>query len=410
MQTVVQLVGARTGYDFVTSFFSLDRCVKKAFRALASHFFAFAVMLERAGSTVPSITNGEAAEPPAARDVEAEEDCNPTAAGHVEGTQKHAPVAVTNVPDVAVENVPAVTIPTDTSATDPTPTDTTISKVDPVMSCADPSPKVCSITTPHVRSTGSLRHPGTPCKTVNSKSLTPTSSPESVSSLSSFGSESTSSMSSFGSAKVKSLATLMDSAENDPNRVETVQKIDSRLSIHTIRAKGKRDVTYYQWGGENGGKQYVGVVTAASKIFEGMPTPPNKSIPYDPKCRAPSLSGEASSMAPWINHVHTKASDEAADKARRLAWYGSLVPEDYDPNDPSKHWMLHPCVRTVLETQEFNSLRAPRYIPTIEELRASRKVYDAILATGNRISIMEKLGRSSDLIYKAYVTISLLLC
>ena len=398
---MVQTVSARTGYGFFTSFLGLDRCVKKVLRAMASHVIAFGTMLERAGNTVPSITNGEAAEPLETVEAETGLVCmgsDPTAAGHADDTDKQSPMVVTGIPDTAAKNAPA-TSPTDTAPNGTAPVDATRYATVPGTSCADTSSKGISTTAPHVKRTSTPRHPGTPRKAADSKSRTPTPSP----------SDSVSSKSPPGSASPESVtsASDSDSPERRPKKVGFDEPLDSRRSTHTTLEKSNFDAAPRQ-PSSDAPRYNQSFFSFLSELFENEPPRPNRSEPYGPFCHAPSMSEANSSGTTSTTYAHAKATYEAEYKAHTLAWYASLVPDDYDPNDPSKHWMLHPDLRGILETQDLNYSRAREYLPTIEELRAFRKVYQAILAAGDRISIMEQLGRSSDLIGKAYVAIKIL--
>ena len=114
------------------------------------------------------------------------------------------------------------------------------------------------------------------------------------------------------------------------------------------------------------------------------------------------MSKEANPVAPSTNYALAMTSDETTDTARRYESYASMmVQDDHNPNDPSKHGTLPSCGRAAIERKYRNYPRGREYFPTIEELRAFRKVYDAILAAGNRGSIVKQLGGSSELIYKA---------
>ena len=198
-----------------------------------------------------------------------------------------------------------------------------------------------------------------------------------------------------------------DSPERCPKKVGFVEPLGSRRSTHTTLEKSNFDAAPRQ-PSSDAPRYNQSFFSFLSELFENEPPRPNRSELYGPFCHAPSMSEANSSGTTSTTYAHAKATDEAEYKAHTLAWYASLVPDDYDPNDPSKHWMLYPDLRGILEAQDLNYPRAREYLPTIEELRAFRKVYQAILAAGDRISIMEQLGRSSDLIGKAYVTIKIL--
>lgn len=366
---------------------------------MASHVIAFGMMLDRAGSTVPSITNGEAAEPPGAGGGETGEAClesDLTAAGHANDTDEQAPMAVTGIPDTAAKNAPA-TSPTDTAPNGTAPVDATRCATVPVTSCADTSSKGISTTAPHVKRTSTSRQPGTPRKAADSKSRTPTSSP----------SDSVSSQSSPGSASPESVTSVSDSdsPERRPKKVGFVEPFGPRQLTHTAHGEAKSEVAQCQPNSE-APRYNQSFFSFLSELFEDEPPRPNRSELYGPFCHAPSMSEVNSSGTTSTTHAYVKTSGDTEDKARRFEQYVSnTIPESYDPNDPSKHWMIAPRVRAVLETKDVDFMGYRKYFPTIEELRAFRKVYDAILAAGCPISIMKQLGYSSDVVYKAYVTI-----
>lgn len=373
MQPVVQSVSARTGYGFATSFLGLDRCLKRALRALASHVLTFGMMLDRAGSTVPSITNGDAAEPPAAGEGEAGVvylESDPADASHGDDTEGHASVAVMGIPDAAANDAPT-TSPTNT-AIDVAPTDNTLSAPVPATSCADTRPKAASTTAPHIKRTSTPRHPGTPRKASDSKSRTPTSSPpELVSSKSSPVSASSVSVTSVSDS---------DSPERRPKKVGFVEPLNSRRSMRSNREESKPGIFQYQ-PSKRVPTCRKGFSTFVFKHMGNRTHIPNKGFSYDNIYCAPSTSEGLSRKVSSTEYAHVKTSVEAEGKTSRLAWYSSMG-ISYG-QDPTKY---------------------RQYIPTIEELAAFKKVSCAITATGDIFSMGRQLGRYGAVICNAYVT------